>query len=46
MMNFGNLASMMGMGGNVPGPDEPIPDTSETIHISSLALLKMLKVWL
>jgi len=43
MMNFGNLASMMGMGGNIPGPDEPVPDTSETIHISSLALLKMLK---
>lgn len=26
-----------------PGPDEPVPDTAETIHISSLALLKMLK---
>jgi len=24
-------------------PDAPVPDTSETIHISSLALLKMLK---
>jgi hypothetical protein len=25
------------------GVDQPIPDTSEQIHISSLALLKMLK---
>lgn len=27
----------------MPGPDEPVPDTAETVHISSLALLKMLK---
>ena len=42
-----DLSSLMGMmgGGRARGPavDEAIPDTAETIHISSLALLKMLK---
>jgi len=33
---------MPGMGGG-PAPDQNVPDTSETTHISSLALLKMLK---
>lgn len=33
----------MGMGMNPPGADIPVVDTSEMIHISSLALLKMLK---
>lgn len=34
-----------GMGGRnaAPNPDASVPDTSETVHISSLALLKMLK---
>jgi len=32
----------MGMGGG-PAPDQNVADTSETTHISSLALLKMLK---
>ncbi|GAB5032226.1 26s proteasome non-atpase regulatory subunit 14 [Nannochloropsis oceanica] len=30
-------------GGQVPTPDGPVVDTSEKVHISSLALLKMLK---
>lgn len=30
-----------GMG--APNPDDPVVDTAETVHISSLALLKMLK---
>ncbi|ELP86428.1 26S proteasome non-ATPase regulatory subunit, putative [Entamoeba invadens IP1] len=35
---------MFGMGGRKPiSGDVPLPDTSETVHISSLALLKMLK---
>ena len=29
--------------GRGPNPDTPLPDTSEQIYISSLALLKMLK---
>src|SRR5580698_7754121 len=33
----------MGMGMGGPPPDQNIADTSETTHISSLALLKMLK---
>ncbi|KAJ1560577.1 multicatalytic endopeptidase [Cladochytrium tenue] len=33
----------MGMGGQQPGLDVPMMDTAETVHISSLALLKMLK---
>lgn len=32
-----------GLGGAAPGQDVPIADTSEMVHISSLALLKMLK---
>ena len=32
------------MGRNAaPNPDAPVADTAETVHISSLALLKMLK---
>lgn len=38
----------MGLGGMGGGPEEggadvPVPDTAETIYISALALLKMLK---
>lgn len=34
-----------GMGGGMPGPpvDATVPDDSETVYISSLSLLKMLK---
>lgn len=39
-MFMNQLAGMKGKGGN---PDEKLPDTSEQIIISSLALLKMLK---
>ena len=39
---FGN--NMPGMGGGAGlDPDASVVDTAETIHISSLALLKMLK---
>jgi hypothetical protein len=38
---FGNLPGMGGPGG--PGLDGPLVDTAEKVHISSLALLKMLK---
>lgn len=31
------------MRNNAPNPDAPVADTAETVHISSLALLKMLK---
>lgn len=34
---------MQGFGQGKPAPDPQVPDTSECIHISSLALLKMLK---
>ena len=37
---FGNLPGIQGQGGV---PDGPVVDTAEKIHISSLALLKMLK---
>ena len=42
------LLGMLGRGGaqgvgGMPGADAPVNDTSERIHISSLALLKMLK---
>ena len=38
------LASLQGGGGQEqPGTDQPLPDTSEKIQISSLSLLKMLK---
>ena len=36
------LASLQG-GREQPGVDQPLPDTSEKIQISSLSLLKMLK---
>lgn len=32
-----------GPGMGAPNPDDPVVDTAETVHISSLALLKMLK---
>ena len=40
---------LMGMGGGMPGmnvgqPESNVPDTAESIQISSLALIKMLKV--
>lgn len=41
-MNPGFL-SFGGLGGTSPGADVPVVDTAEMIHISSLALLKMLK---
>jgi len=37
------VAAAQGRGGAAPGGDHPIPDNGEVIHISSLALLKMLK---
>lgn len=40
-MNLGRM--LRGMGSQAPGKDTPTPDTAETIHISSLSLLKMLK---
>lgn len=43
MDNIHNL--LMGMGGGGQAPAETnIPDTAENIQISSLALIKMLKV--
>ena len=42
-MNFGGLGNALGMGGMGGGEKKAIPDSSETIIISSLALLKMLK---
>jgi len=39
-----NIQQMMqNAGGNVPGKDIPMVDNAETVYISSLALLKMLK---
>ncbi|DAZ98999.1 TPA: hypothetical protein N0F65_011254 [Lagenidium giganteum] len=38
---FGNLPGIVGQSG--PGSDAPLVDTAEKVHISSLALLKMLK---
>lgn len=32
-----------GMGGSSPSSDSPLPDCAEKVHVSSLALLKMLK---
>ena len=46
MENIQQLISRSGMGAGAdggPAPDQPTPDTSEQIYISSLALLKMLK---
>ena len=39
------LSMLGGGGGGRPGanPDAPVNDTAETIHLSSLSLLKMLK---
>jgi len=37
---FNNLPNL---GGGGPAPDAPVVDTAEKVHISSLALLKMLK---
>lgn len=37
------LLQMGGMGQPPPGVDQPLMDTAETVYISSLALLKMLK---
>lgn len=40
-----DLQQLLSGGGSLPKPGEDIPtqDTAETVHISSLALLKMLK---
>ncbi len=38
---FGNLPGLPGQGGG--GGDTPMGDTAEKVHVSSLALLKMLK---
>jgi len=41
---FGQMPGLGGLGmGGMPNPDANLPDTAETTHISSLALLKMLK---
>jgi hypothetical protein len=37
------LMRQLGMGGAGVGADVPVVDTAETVYISSLALLKMLK---
>ena len=37
------LGRGMGLGGMGPAVDQAVADTAETTHISSLALLKMLK---
>jgi len=42
-MNYQRLLNMMGGGAPPPGTDLVVVDTAETVHISSLALLKMLK---
>jgi len=42
-MDFRRLVNMMGGGAPPPGTDLVVVDTAETVHISSLALLKMLK---
>ena len=39
---FGSMSGLPGLDAP-PGIDAPLSDTSETVHISSLALLKMLK---
>lgn len=48
MERFQQLFNMQGRGQGGGAPDAPVVDTSEKLHISSLALLKMLKhgeVW-
>jgi len=42
-MNLQRMLNMMGSGAPPPGTDLVVVDTAETVHISSLALLKMLK---
>ena len=46
-MALANLQRMLNNGGarqrQGPAPDQPLPDTSEKVQISSLSLLKMLK---
>ena len=37
------MRQLAGMGGAGAGADTPVVDTAETVYISSLALLKMLK---
>jgi len=45
LANLGGLGGLTGLGGlgGLMGDDAPMPDTSETVQISGLALLKMLK---
>ena len=46
MDRLSRLLGQAGMGGGFgggPPPDQNVPDTAEITHISSLALLKMLK---
>lgn len=43
MERFQQLLSMPGLGQAGGAPDAPVVDTAEKLHISSLALLKMLK---
>jgi 26S proteasome regulatory subunit N11 len=44
MERFQQLFNMSNMGGQAAAaPDAPVVDTAEKVHISSLALLKMLK---
>jgi 26S proteasome regulatory subunit N11 len=38
-----NFQAMLGGGASAPGKDSPMVDNAETVYISSLALLKMLK---
>ncbi len=42
-MNLQGLQQLLQNANQNPGIDAPVLDTSETIHISSMALLKMLK---
>lgn len=42
LQNIGGLGGS-GSGGGAPPGDAPLPDTSEQVYISSLALIKMLK---
>ena len=43
MERFQQLFNMPGRGQGGGAPDAPVVDTAEKLHISSLALLKMLK---
>lgn len=43
MERFQQLFNMQGRGQGGGAPDAPLVDTAEKLHISSLALLKMLK---